>query len=60
MNTKVDKSLCIGCGTCTILAPASFKMEDDGKAIEINPAGDEEQAVRDACDNCPVAAITIE
>ena len=60
MECKVDKNLCIGCATCTILAQSSFKMDVDGKAVEINPPGDEIGALEDARDNCPVAAITIE
>ncbi|KKQ28078.1 MAG: putative ferredoxin, 4Fe-4S [Candidatus Magasanikbacteria bacterium GW2011_GWC2_37_14] len=60
MKCKVDKDLCIGCATCTILAANSFKMNDDNKAVEINPPGDDAEALKDAKDNCPVAAITIE
>ena len=60
MKSKVDKNLCIGCATCTILAPGSFKMDSDGKAVGINPPGDEFQALKDARDNCPVQCITLE
>ncbi len=60
MKTKVDKEKCIGCATCTILAPASFKMDEDGKAVEINPPGDSKEALNDAHDNCPVQCISIE
>lgn len=60
MKAKVDKNLCIGCATCTILAGNSFKMDTDGKAVEIDPPGDELQALKDARDNCPVSCITIE
>ena len=60
MECKVDKEICIGCGTCAILAPASFKIDSDGKAVFINPPGDSDQAVQDACDNCPVQCISCE
>lgn len=56
----VDKSLCIGCGTCTVLAPKSFKLGGDGKAEVINPPQDEEEKIKEAIDSCPVAAITEE
>lgn len=59
MECKINKELCIGCGTCPILAPASFKMDNDGKAEAINPPGDSEQAIKDARDSCPVGAIEI-
>jgi len=56
-NTKVDQGKCIGCGSCTALAPKSFKMSDDGKTQPINPPGDDEAAVQNAIDGCPVEAI---
>ncbi len=57
MQCKVNKDACIGCGTCPILAPNSFKMDDDGKAVEIIPHGDDNDAVQAALDSCPVGAI---
>jgi len=59
MNHHVNKDKCIGCGTCIALASASFKFDDDGKAEEIIPAGDDEQTVRDAANACPVQAIEV-
>lgn len=56
---KVDKEVCIGCGTCTIIAPKSFKMVD-GKAEAINPPGDTPEVVKEAIDSCAVGAITEE
>lgn len=58
MLLKVNKDACIGCGTCPILAPNSFKMDDDdGKAMEIVPHGDDEDTLQSALDSCPVGAI---
>ena len=54
---KVDKDKCIGCGTCVAIAAKSFKLTDDGKAIFIEPPGDEEAKIQEAIDSCPVAAI---
>jgi len=59
-NTKVDKEICIGCGTCPALAPKSFKMMDDGKAESINPPGDDDETVKSAVEACPVQAISFE
>ncbi|MBU0597297.1 ferredoxin [Patescibacteria group bacterium] len=59
MQPKVDKDTCIGCGTCSIMAPKSFQMTDDGKAKAINPAGDDEETVTKAKDACPVHAISL-
>ena len=61
MQCKVNKDKCIGCGTCPILAPNSFQMDDnDGKAVEVIPHGDDELALQSAVDSCPVGAIEIE
>jgi ferredoxin len=39
------------------LAPKSFKIEDNGKSTALNPAGDDEEVIRNAIDSCPVEAI---
>lgn len=55
----VDKKKCIGCGTCVVMAPKSFKLADDGKAEPIIPAGDNEKTIKEAVDSCPVQAIKL-
>lgn len=55
----VDKNKCIGCGTCVALAPKSFKMDDDGKSVALDPAGDDETTIQNAVDSCPVGAISL-
>lgn len=56
---KVDKEKCIGCGTCAALAGGTFKMDDDGKAVAIDPAGDDLDTINMAKDSCPVQAIEV-
>lgn len=62
MKATVDQDLCIGCGLCEDICPEAFKLMDDGYAHPIaeNPGPDLYGCIRDACDSCPVAAITIE
>ena len=64
MKITIDKNLCIGCGTCVVIAPKTFKLNNDGKAELIDlpvgkagPPGDDEKTIKDAIDSCPVAAI---
>ena len=59
-KAKVDKNKCIGCSTCSALAPKSFKIRQDGKAMVLDPAGDDEETVQNAIDSCPVEAISWE
>ena len=42
MTPKVNKELCIGCGSCPAISPAVFNMGADGKAEVI----DEERDMR--------------
>ena len=60
MTPKVDQEKCIGCGACVSIAPASFKIGDDGKSEAILPPGDDEATVKEAADACAVQAITLE
>ena len=55
---KVDKELCIGCGTCESLCPKVFKIED-GKSVVIKDDCDECNC-QDVIDSCPVSAISME
>ena len=60
MNIKVDKDKCIGCGTCTVIADKTFKLDDDYKAEVISTTEDSEDVIKDAVESCPVNAISIE
>ncbi|HLM84382.1 MAG TPA: ferredoxin [Candidatus Bathyarchaeia archaeon] len=57
---KVNKDLCIGCGTCEALCPKMFKVEN-GKSHVIA-----EDCAQAGCDcnetvvSCPVNAISME
>lgn len=60
MIPKVDKEKCIGCGTCVALACNTFKMDEDGKAVVIDPKGDDDDMIQMGCDSCPTQAISLE
>ena len=60
MKTVVDPDMCIGCELCCETAPDVYIMNDDGFAVAIegDVAGDQEELVAQACDECPADAIT--
>jgi ferredoxin len=61
MRAIVDKDLCTGCGLCTETAPEVFEMEGDVAVVRVNEIPSEAQdAARQAAEECPVEAITIE
>lgn len=56
----VDEDMCTGCGLCPDIAPGTFAMNDDGVAEVIDPQGDDEDAIQESIDTCPVEAISWE
>ncbi|OGK56785.1 hypothetical protein A3J15_03005 [Candidatus Roizmanbacteria bacterium RIFCSPLOWO2_02_FULL_38_10] len=56
----VDRDLCIGAATCIAIAPKTFLLDSDAKAVILNTVDDEDQnTIVDAAKGCPVAAIII-
>ncbi len=62
MKAHVDKDTCIGCGICPEVCPEIFQMEEDGKAVASSDevAENQESSAKDAEEQCPVAAISVE
>lgn len=61
MKISVDRQLCIGAATCVAVAPKTFILDGDSKAIILETAvNEEENTFIEAAKACPVAAITIE
>ncbi len=62
IKITIDKTKCLGCGTCTALCPKVFKIVEtpDGmKAEVVNPNGDTQENIKMAADSCPTTAISI-
>lgn len=60
----VDKSLCIGCCSCEIIAPDVFVVNKNSKSNPkssvINPKGAGINKIMNAAETCPTKAITVE
>jgi len=56
----VDPDLCSGCELCVDTAPNTFQMNEEGICEVIDPEGDDEDAIQEAIDSCPVEAISWE
>jgi ferredoxin len=56
---EIDRELCYGFGDCVSTAPDVFELDDDEKAVVIDPNGAPRDDLVDAAANCPVMAITI-
>lgn len=61
MKVVIDEDLCTGCGLCADNCPQVFELSDDVAQVTVDevPVGAEDGA-RDAVDDCPVEAISIE
>jgi len=60
MKVKVDRELCIGVSNCVAIAPTVFKLDDENKAVVLDPTSVDEQTILEAAESCPENAITIE
>lgn len=60
----VDKSLCIGCCSCEIIAPGVFEIDKSAKANPkssvINQKGERVNKIMNAAETCPTKAIKVE
>lgn len=56
----VDRNLCIGAASCVAVAPKTFALDNEAKAI-ILPTAEEElpETIIDSAKACPTAAIII-
>jgi ferredoxin len=59
IRIEVDRDLCIGSGDCVEAAPDVFELDDEGKAVVIDPDGAPIDEVVEAAGNCPVTAIFV-
>lgn len=60
MRARVDRDLCIGAGNCVAIAPSVFQLDQEGKAIVLDPYSVDEDTLMDAAESCPAIAIIVE
>jgi len=53
----IDRDLCIGAATCVTIAPGTFKMDDENKAVLVDIRGDEAETILLGAESCPTKAI---
>ena len=60
MKIKIDSDLCTGVGNCVALSPTVFKLDAKNKAIVLDPASVDDDALLEAAESCPEDAIIVE
>lgn len=60
IHIELDLNVCIAAGPCAVAAAKTFRIRDeDGKAIVVDPDGDDYDLILEAAMSCPVRAITL-
>ncbi len=59
LEVQVDRDACTGARACTLRAPRTFALDEAGKAVVTDPAGEPESAILDAARSCPNFAIEL-
>ena len=60
MKVRVDRDLCIGVGNCAAMAPTAFEIDDENKAVVLEPSSVDDDTLLEAAESCPVNAIIVE
>lgn len=60
LRVWVDHQVCVGNAMCESIAPEVFQLNADRQSEAVNPAGDTEENILEAAENCPVSAIFVE
>jgi ferredoxin len=60
VKVSVNQDLCVGNAMCRAIAPRAFTASPNGKSIVADPDAEDIEALAEAADTCPVAAIEIE
>lgn len=60
VTVVVDRSKCISCATCTIIAPEIFELDEDLICrVKESPKSDNVKLIKEAVDNCASEALKI-
>ena len=57
ISAWVDHDLCVGSGPCFTIAPGAFGLDENMKAIVLDPGVETAEALEQAARECPTQAI---
>lgn len=58
-EVEVDRNLCVTLAVCIGLAPKTFQLDAEGKAVIKDPDVDDIHTIVEAAKGCPVNAIIV-
>lgn len=59
LTILIDRDLCVGFGDCVTASPEAFELDEDGIAVFGAPETVPRERLLEACDACPVDALTV-
>jgi len=60
MKVRVDRDLCIGVGNCVAYAPTVFELDEQNKAVVLDPSSVDDDTLLEAAKSCTENAIIVE
>jgi ferredoxin len=60
MKVRVDRDMCIGVGNCVAFAPTVFALDEENKAVVLDPSSVDDGTLLEAAESCPENAIIVE
>jgi ferredoxin len=60
MKVKVNRELCIGISNGVAITPTVLKLDDQNKAVVLDPASADQETLMEAAKSCPENAIFLE
>ena len=57
LKVIIDRDACVGQGFCVSAAPTVFQLDNNGKAILLDPGAANDDKILEAARSCPVDAI---
>jgi ferredoxin len=60
IRIRIDRDRCVGAAMCVAVAPGSFAIDPDGKAVTTLHLADEAGRARQAAEECPAGAVILE
>ena len=60
MRVRVDREKCIGSANCVASAPSVYRLDEDDKAVLLDPRTVDQETLLLSAESCPTEAIIIE
>jgi ferredoxin len=60
MRVRVGRDLCIGVGNCAAFAPTVFELDQENKAVVLDPSSVDDNTLLEAAKSCTENAIIVE